>query len=219
YIDNKMVGSCVYCNVKPSTYPLMVGAHHNNFYNLKGNVDELKVYDLAISKETLKKLSREAYVQPLNKLTDQTVAPEGTITLDAGSGFDSYIWSDGKNQQMNTLSNINSDITDLSVLAINEDGCYSDTISIFVSTSSVSHNDFKPEIKMWPCPVQNELYISFDQVPASKIEVYNLGGQLVFASVDLHATNVFSLKNLDNGPFVIKFYFDDIVVSEKIIKY
>ncbi len=219
YVNNELMGHCIYCDMKTSTQPLVVGAHNNNFYNLTGNVDEIKIYDLAISEKSREKLYREGFVQPLGNLTDQTVEPASSITLDAGSGFDTYQWSDGDTTQMNTFSNISSDIIDLSVLVINENGCFADTVSVFVNTEHVADNNMKSEIKIWPCPVQDKLNVTFEDIPAHQIEIYTITGQLGVAVSDVTKNNIINMSNLPQGTYIIKFYYEDGVVAKEIIKY
>lgn len=216
YIDNNYVGSCFNGPINHSTMPLLIGALKNNNSNLKGKIDELKFFDRAISEFEISGLYNEVEIQKLNALEDFSVGYLESAILDAGGGFDSYFWSDGKTTQTNILENITSSINNITVFAIKDEVCFSDTASIKL-TNSVRKTMKGDGYKIWPCPATYELQVSFDTEIPSRIEILSMQGQVLktinacsdFSSIDI--------SELTTGYYLVHIYFNESTITEKII--
>ncbi len=219
YLDNELVGKCIGGYINSSTYPLMVASHGNNHYNLQGKIDEIKVYDRALTEAFIDQLYVEGSVQKLNALTDLSVDKNSTVTLDAGSGFDTYSWTDGFSLQMNTITNIVSDINNLSVLATNNKGCFSDTVSITINQSSViDKNEVGSSIKIWPVPMNNVLNLTFSKETPINIQILNSLGKTMLSEDTFESEQSFDVTDLIPGLYIIRFDFDGSIYTKTIVK-
>jgi len=217
YIDNKYIGSCFYGPVNNNTNPLFVGAHNNNIYNLKGRIDELKIYNRAIIPEEVEQLYNQRVLQKLNKLADVTLSSGQEVTLDAGDEFDSYLWNDGSTNQMKTFENVKLSISDISVLAVNDEGCYSDTLAIIIP-SGLTDETQSSLIKIWPNPVANEINIEFNKEVPQKIEIVSIQGKIISTQNNLNRNHKINVKDISSGTYFIKFYYVNNTVTQKFIK-
>ena len=218
YIDNKLVNETINGIVETTDKPLMLAAHYNNNYNFDGKIDEIKVYNIAASHHIVEKLYKEGKVQPLGALEDKTVSPNETITLDAGPGYDTYHWSNGSTGQMYTLENIATN-QQVSVLTIDDKGCYADSVSITVSTVGIKAQNHLDDIKVGPLPADNSVNITFQNNIPQALEIINLQGKVVQTEQDLEKNHILLVNNFKSGIYLMKFYFETHTSTLKFIKY
>jgi hypothetical protein len=113
---------------------------------------------------------------------------QGNITLDAGTGWDSYLWStDETTQTIDITFNNTYSVT----VTDTETGCeFTDDIEIFLgmcdATKHYASNDI--ELKVYPNPSQGMFLVSMNATGNVDIEVINIVGRKVF-SKDYNATD------------------------------
>ena len=218
YIDGKLEGTCYNAQLSPTKFSLRLGGLWNNHYFLKGRIDELKIFNRALFVEEIQQLYREGGVQKLGNLTDTEVYSNNSLTLNAGIGFDEYIWYDGSSDQTKTISNITNAMEDISVLAINNDGCFTDTISVSIKTDFYKNTDkIECTIKIWPCPAKNEINISFDSNLPEKISIVNIHG-VSMKSIDINnELQTIDITDLNPGIYLLKLHYMNKTITKNII--
>jgi hypothetical protein len=129
---------------------------------------------------------------------DIVICSTDMVTLDAGPGFVSYLWSTGDTTQQITIDTTLWGIGtgQVSVSAVNIHHCIAaDTLQItFVDCSPVPENDEKEGFIVSPNPFSDEIVV---QMPAGhyRISVINLAGQTVMGPVLMEN----QLYRLDTG--------------------
>lgn len=220
YIDGKLEGTCYNAQLSPTSYPLIIGANRKNLYNLKGNIDELKIFDRALFDEEVGQLYREGGVQELNRLADTAVYSGTDLTLNAGEGFEQYFWYDNDTNQMKLFTNITAPLDGVNVLAVNQDGCFADTISITIKQrQDISITDkAEEEIKIWPCPAINEVNCTFNSNIPDKITIVDLQGKLIVGLMVKEDFQKIDVSSLNSGIYLLQFHFSNTIFSKKLIK-
>jgi hypothetical protein len=158
--------------------------------------------------------------------TDKTIDTNATLTLDAGSGYAQYVWSNGSNEQNITVSDLNVGDYKYFVRVIDIKNCsISDTINIHVNVvTSISGllNSFR--FYIFPNPTSGVLYIRSDTDIKTEL-VINLideSGRIVFNNkfdnleADMGIT--INLSNLKNGIYILRINNSNIIKIQKIIK-
>jgi hypothetical protein len=219
YIDGKLEGTCYNAQLSPTSYPLILGANRKNLYNFKGNIDELKIFDRALFDGEIEQLYREGGIQELNRLTDTAVYCGTDLTLNAGDGFDRYSWYDKDTNQMKLFTNITAPVDSVSVLAVNQDGCFTDTISITIKQKHNIHitDKTEEEIKIWPCPAINEVNCTFSSNIPDKITIVDLQGKLILDSKVQGYSQKIDVSFLNPGMYVLQFHFNNGLFSKKLM--
>lgn len=138
---------------------------------------------------------------------DTTICIGSSITLQAGAGFDSYLWSDNS-----TLSELTVSAEGIySVLVSDSNGCENfdaimvDTISCQIPPSSFATGTRSRGNYLFPNPATNEISIvaesSFDKVV--NIKIFNSFGELVFEGIKNERSN---FKKIDISSFATGMY-------------
>jgi hypothetical protein len=177
YINNVPVGTSFSNQFNATTYPLMIAGFHNDRYNFEGYIDEVRIYDRALGTNEISDLYQNGLIQPLNRLSDMIVDAGEDVILDAGSGNDDYLWSTEETTQIIQILDVTENIPMVWVIAKDEEGCYSDTISISIGTNAISDIDVNNAV-VFPNPASSILYIEFNApVNNVKIEIYDITGK------------------------------------------
>jgi hypothetical protein len=74
------------------------------------------------------------------------------------------------------------------------------------------------EIKLYPNPVVDELYIEVNNTESLKVEVYSTSGIKVYTENLENGKSSVSLKNLGSGVYFVKVYGDHNVITKQIVK-
>jgi hypothetical protein len=158
---------------------------------------------------------------------DKTIDTNAIETLDAGSGYTHYAWSNGSLEQKITISDLIVGDYKYSVRVTDNKNCSnSDTITIHVNqATSISRllNSFR--FKIFPNPTSGILFIRSDAdiKTALIIKIIDGSGRVVFNNkfdnfeADMGIT--LNLTNLKNGIYILRINNSDIVKIQKIIKY
>ena len=155
---------------------------------------------------------------PNVQLGNDTVFCEGeTFLLNASSDFATYNWSTGETTQNIFITQAGT----YSVEVLDVFGCVDqDTISLTTIKCDVGLNVFENQIKIYPNPLKNDLFIYFpsDQNVKCDIEVYDLLGKLIFCHKSVSLTQKISLLALKSGVYLLKIKSSSLNFSQKIHK-
>ncbi len=107
------------------------------------------------------------------------IVEDSSITLDAGAGFISYIWSSGDTTQTITLSELDEGEYPYSVIVIDSNGCsnFDKTLIIVNEAELIIYNTFTPNNDGVNDTWQIE---TIELYPGNTVEVYNRNGNLVY---------------------------------------
>lgn len=140
YINGQLVQQATLSNnfQYNDTHPLTIGMHYYNgvpnswTYPFKGKIDDVYIYNRPLNDEEVLTLYRGESNLTLNIGNDTILCSGESINLNAQTGFNSYLWSNGQSGQSVTISNLNQGIHQISVAANACGNVISDTILITV---------------------------------------------------------------------------------------
>ena len=136
-------------------------------------------------------------------------APFST-TLDAGTGYQSYLWATGDTNQIITVSTFG----DYWIEVANIDGCvFQDTI-VIVEVASVDNTTFR-KIKVYPNPTSNNIFIT--QALGCKLSIVNMVGDCVKSIlINSNLSNV-DISELKSGYYLIKIDGQEVAYENKLL--
>jgi hypothetical protein len=148
-----------------------------------------------------------------------TIVPGLPATLDAGSGFTSYVWQDNS-----TASTLDVDQAGLYwVRVTDENGCMNyDTVIVMVGTSARNQTDFPDGIRIFPNPVQDVLNVVIEHHVDKEVilELYSITQALVYRK-DIKRVQVsevkIDVKDLTPGTYYLRITADEIPYSFLVI--
>ena len=199
---------------------------HGNYYNLSGIY-----YDSLITINNCDSVyNLNLFVNPLpyiNLGNDTTINISDTININAGSEFNSYLWSNGSIDSIITVyGSMGQGIYTYYVTVTDINGCSnSDTIIITITTEDgyiELNNTIK--VNIYPNPVQdklnieinglidNDLSIEFFDINGEKLlnKNFNNNSDVIYETIDL--------SNYANGVYFIIIKSSNLIKTEKIIK-
>jgi hypothetical protein len=184
------------------------GTYFNNLTTFQG-CDSVIVTNLSVT--TLP----DIYLGP-----DTTV--NSPIILDAGSGFESYLWSTGEAfQTIQVDSTSGSDAQIIYVTVSDSNNCMnSDTIIVTVElTPQIIDLHENHNFRLYPNPSQGTLYIESDHPDRNTvIEIYSTKGTLLLSKEFNSLSRVkFNIDDFDEGTYVIRFISGNSIKSQKIV--
>jgi hypothetical protein len=166
---------------------------------------------------------------PVSLGNDTSVAASATVSLNAGAGYTSYLWSTGANSQIISVDSSGTGLGTKTVWARVTDnlGCKgADTIRIsFVNNPGIMELN-KPGItSIYPNPTTGQLTLqhSGDQPKNLKVSVYTPDGRCIREEL-LHSSpsGVFllDLSDLPDALYLVRVFNDDsgLSLTQKIIK-
>ncbi len=158
---------------------------------------------------------------------DTTITTDYIISLDAGAGFASYLWSNDSITQTLEIdgSEVGTGIYNYSVTVTDDNTCSnSDTIEITVeSGSGIDNLSLKPLIKLYPNPTTGIINIIIEGYSEQNltIEVLNITGELVY-SKQLKNMKVKTIEKIDlsdqpKGIYILKLHNNKIMHFRKVL--
>lgn len=132
-----------------------------------------------------------------------------SLLLDAGEGFESYLWSDGSQEQtlMVTATQPDTDTT-YWVRATDLNGCESyDSINIYFDEclNVPSHTTEQPEIVIYPNPAKSYLNISSEQ-PIKRAALTDLSGRILLVKKGDGKNLTMETSELNAGIYFVQVY-------------
>jgi len=143
-----------------------------------------------------------------------------SLTLDAGGGWESYLWSTGDTTQTITIS----DTGTYSVDASTSYGCYSlGSIIVTKAPCPGINTPSAPELHIYPNPNQGSFTLSINGLNGEDytMRIFNIIGQMVYVEAinDLsgNITQQIDISNLPAGLYTIELNIGGQVLHEKVI--
>jgi hypothetical protein len=141
------------------------------------------------------------------------------VTLDAGTGFASYLWQDNSVLSSYSVTQWGRywvRVTDLH-------GCTAaDTVVVRSSVGIEDLNAFPGTVKIFPNPVSDILYITAipEQPEHIRLELYNPASQLIWmneAGETTHLYREFNVQKLTPGLYILRIRVGERLFASKII--
>ncbi len=160
----------------------------------------------------------------LNLGNDATLHINETLLLDAGAGFDSYLWSDGSTAQTLLLeaNNLSNGQHVFAVTATIDGACsLTDEITITVDNeNSIAQNDATIGLSIFPNPAKNQISIfSEKNINIESVEIVNSLNQTVYNiqnSNSVKSVNI-DISNFEAGIFIVKITADGKIYNTKLV--
>ncbi|MBN2681225.1 MAG: C10 family peptidase [Bacteroidales bacterium] len=166
------------------------------------------------------------YPLPEIYLGNDTTVCGTSINLDAGLGFDSYLWNNGSSTQT-----INADTTGFGYgtftffVSVGQNTCYS-TDSITVTFDPCT---FSSEIErginanVYPNPTSGLINIEFESGKKGSImlKIYDVQGKCIFSFSKLINNSLvkgIDLSNYPNGLYLLSIQFEGSIINKQILK-
>ncbi|MCF8255868.1 MAG: PKD domain-containing protein, partial [Bacteroidia bacterium] len=163
----------------------------------------------------------------INLGADDTIYNAESKTLNAGAGFDSYLWSTNETTSQITVDSTTYGLGDKTFwVKVNQNGCEgSDTIQIsIIKTVSIKETKGSFDIKVYPNPVNNLLTIELGSTQKeAQIMLTDMYGKQIKISRVLadNSTPVyqFDVSELAKGIYYLGISNSDVGKVTKIVKY
>jgi hypothetical protein len=158
---------------------------------------------------------------------DVSVCENHTVTLDAGIGYDNYLWSNGVPQQVITIDSTGVGIGSIVyTVTVTLDGCAAmdDVVVEFLPCPGLDElNADNIAINVFPNPNDGRFTVSVKGFEGSVdlLILNNIGQTIVNERLGHHGTSMFSrdydLSSFPPGMYFLRFSDGDIVRTKKVI--
>ena len=139
--------------------------------------------------------------------TTATICADDVLVLDAGSAFDSYLWSDGANIQTFTVSDsgwYTVTVTDHNGWAANDSVLGSVDVCVHINKPLIDLG-----IRVYPNPSSGCFYI--ESAHSVDVKIYSIDGKPVRSINNL--TGIQEVELTHSGMYLIRFYMGNELVS------
>jgi hypothetical protein len=139
------------------------------------------------------------------------------FTLNAPTGFISYLWSTGATSQNLPLTSIGT----YSLLATDAFGCESrDTFYVIDCILGINETDAKNSFSIFPNPANEEVQISFSNPENGTIQVFNNLGQLCYSQeIKSSKQEKLNISNWSQGTYLVRFTSNNTFTSRVFVKH
>jgi PKD repeat protein len=140
--------------------------------------------------------------------TDQNIEEDESVQLDAGTGYQTYLWNGTTGASLYTFSGTDAGVGSHSVNVWVEDqyGCAAgDTIIITVSVASDISDPVQASLKVWPNPVRDFLRVEWEQgiLPVLSATVTDLNGRILINNAELCSGCEMDMSALSPGRYLL----------------
>jgi hypothetical protein len=146
-------------------------------------------------------------VNPVQTNIDVNFITMSSATLDAGSGFNSYLWSTSAGTQVITVTSNGTYF----VTVTDQNGCATtDTVTIVFSLGVFNPNGSTTTMSLYPNPSQGVFNLAIDnlETPNLVVDVLDLNGKVVYnrviGAVAGSVIEPFSLTDLRMGTYILR---------------
>ena len=157
---------------------------------------------------------------------DTSINVKYSITIDAGPGFDAYLWSDFSTYQTMTVygPQLGTGVYTYWVEVTDKNICTNrDTIRITIGDNTgIVENQNSTTLKVYPNPTKD--YVNFEingvDDEGIRLEVWNTNGQIIYSKRYNNTPNTiekFDISNYAKGIYYVKVFTNDKVFVEKIV--
>ncbi|MCK5856998.1 MAG: T9SS type A sorting domain-containing protein [Bacteroidales bacterium] len=152
---------------------------------------------------------------------DTTISSNQSLTLSMPAAANQeYLWSTGDTISSIIIDNSFNWNNKIIGTTINSFQCYStDTIYVYIGSASIQNNS-NSKLKIYPNPVQNNLFIELDKdYGTAKIEIYDLSGKLFHKEQftgKLHRIN--AVEKLPKGMYLLQLQNDELNINMRFAK-
>jgi hypothetical protein len=162
----------------------------------------------------------------VNLGSDTALMLNKNITLNAGNGFATYLWSTGASTQQVTLdtSKIGAGVSLVWVEVSDNFGCIGrDTIQInYTNNIGLDPNNKESALRIIPNPSDGQIQLILPEnvKKGVTVEVFGIDGKCVYAEeIIIHGTQGqhMDLRHLQNGEYLIRMKMDGMVSISKLI--
>ena len=174
--------------------------------------------------------SEDVFVYPMpsvNLGNDTTICIDTYYSLDAGEGYDTYLWTDGSTEFTTTIypGDYGEGILNFTVF-VTKDGCVDiDTINLNIIYCDPGIDEIanQPLIYLFPNPANNSFSVFIDgNENTMDMQILNSRGQEVYSEnlINCNSSDYTREINSDNFPkglYFIKFYNGNFILVKKLI--
>lgn len=139
--------------------------------------------------------------------SDRTIQINESLELNAGAGFESYLWNTGATTQTLQVNSGQAGVYEYNVLVTNSNQCTSgDTITITVEQADALSDYLKSGLKVYPSPVMNILIIEVTKDLAFPIDVVLIdrSGAVVLFTKIYTSESSWDLSRISPGLYLLK---------------
>ncbi|MBT6684767.1 MAG: T9SS type A sorting domain-containing protein [Bacteroidetes bacterium] len=151
---------------------------------------------------------------------DTTIYNTDSLLLDAGTGFLSYLWDSGSNNQTYLVEGpiVGVGTYNYYVVVSDTNSCSSsDTIEITIDFNILVINDLNNVVKIFPNPAAEYFIVQSEKLINAKIRLYDLSGKIILVDrIDGYQKNI-DIKAVNPGAYLIEIIYNDIPYRAKII--
>lgn len=162
--------------------------------------------------------------KPFGLGPDTILCAGNILILDAGTGFDSYLWSNGMTDEFISVDSSGTGLNQILytvTVTLNGDTLIDSVFVTFEICSQIDKYDNNLQILIYPNPVSDYLNVKMDCQPDNDliVEFYSIDGQLFFNRelryCDLEKMDV---RNFSPGIYYIRITGQNFIIVKKIIK-
>ena len=239
------------CLGQPTTFTDMSSVHTNAYFlwdiDNNGTIDytgstcshtytttgaktiTLTVTDSSLCTNTFQKTINILAFPSVNLLSDTSLCASQSVTLNAGSGFSSYLWSTGATASSVTVDSTGFGLGKSSVYVsvTNANGCSAiDTTvitwNICTEISAKQLKDFA--VNIYPNPTNSLLNVAIEgNISEMKVDLFNFNGQSLYnqviSEIDGHYNFTIDTKQFKSGIYFLRCISDNRVEVKKVIIY
>lgn len=152
--------------------------------------------------------------------SDTTICRDQTLQLDAGAGFNSYVWQDGSTKQTNTVDTSQAGDFEYWVTVKDQNSCNAnDTVMVSVEICDGIAEKDDHKVNIYPNPVQETLKLDFKSLPLGDVAVsLTTGdGQIIRKALVSDGQHSFDVSNLSEGIYLLQIQSNDQQTVRKLL--
>ncbi len=157
---------------------------------------------------------------PIVSLGSDIVQANPPVTLDAGTGFNSYLWNDSSTTQTISATTNGTYIVTVS----NANGCEnSDTVQVTFTAGINNASGSQPIIQVYPNPSNGNLYLNIQDLQSNDIvlNIFDITGKMVYTQPSNppsnNITKLLDLTELTNGVYILQINADGMISQHRFI--